>query len=202
MAVRTSGLQEASAPRDDPRDDRALLTACGRGDQAAWAALINRYSRLIYAVAVRQGLGDEDAADAFQQVCLILYEKVDTLRDVEKLASWLITTTQREVWRMRAKRSQHAALDVADDFPDAMPYPDELAERLERQQLVHMALARAPERCKMLLHALFLRRGALSYQQIAASLGIPVPSIGPTRARCLKKLAAELERLGLPAADL
>lgn len=164
--------------------------------------LIERYSRLIYAVAVRQGLGDEDAADVFQHVCLILYEKVDTLREVEKLASWLITTTLREVWRVRARRGQHTALDAAAEVQDGAPYPDEAVERLERQQLVHMALARAPERCRVLLHALFLRRGALSYQQIAASLGIPVPSIGPTRARCLKKLAAELERLGLPAADL
>jgi DNA-directed RNA polymerase specialized sigma24 family protein len=34
------------------------------------------------------------------------------------------------------------------------------------------------------------------YSEISRELGIPVASIGPTRARCLEKLKASLKQLG------
>jgi DNA-directed RNA polymerase specialized sigma24 family protein len=36
-----------------------------------------------------------------------------------------------------------------------------------------------------------------SYEEIARALQMPVPSIGPTRARCLEKLRILLKRKGI-----
>jgi DNA-directed RNA polymerase specialized sigma24 family protein len=44
-----------------------------------------------------------------------------------------------------------------------------------------------PSRCRVLLEALYLA-GERSYADIANDLGIPIGSIGPTRARCLERL--------------
>ena len=38
------------------------------------------------------------------------------------------------------------------------------------------------------MELLYLTEGERTYEQIAAELGMPVSSIGPTRSRCLKKL--------------
>jgi DNA-directed RNA polymerase specialized sigma24 family protein len=42
---------------------------------------------------------------------------------------------------------------------------------------------------------------APSYEEIGAALGMPIGSIGPTRARALKRLRRAIERLGVPAAE-
>ena len=203
MGIVTSEPALTTTESGDTREDSALLEACLKGDEQAWAALVTRYSRLIYSVALRSGLAEEDAADVFQHVCMTLYEKLGTLRDTARLSGWLITTTSRESWRWRARRTA-VPLDeaTAAALPDAVLLPEEQAARLEQQQHVHLALSRLPDRCRTLLHALFLRTHELSYQRIAATLGIPVPSIGPTRARCLRKLAQELERTGFTDVEL
>jgi DNA-directed RNA polymerase specialized sigma24 family protein len=46
-----------------------------------------------------------------------------------------------------------------------------------------------------MLMAMFFDPDSPSYTQIAAELGIPEGSIGPTRGRCLRKLRALLDEL-------
>jgi DNA-directed RNA polymerase specialized sigma24 family protein len=49
-------------------------------------------------------------------------------------------------------------------------------------------LKQLSSRCQKLIWELFYNPAEPSYVQIAAELGIPVTSLGPTRARCLDKL--------------
>jgi DNA-directed RNA polymerase specialized sigma24 family protein len=58
---------------------------------------------------------------------------------------------------------------------------------------VRQAVAALDERCRTLLTMLFFRDEVVPYTEIAAALGVPAGSIGPTRARCLKKAQALLE---------
>src|SRR5690242_17640432 len=97
--------KEAPEPGEElpQRDDRELVAACLAGDAAAWEALVARYQRLVYSIPMKSRLSLDDAADIFQSVWLKLYEKLASLRDHEKLSSWLITTTTREVWRVAAR---------------------------------------------------------------------------------------------------
>jgi DNA-directed RNA polymerase specialized sigma24 family protein len=52
------------------------------------------------------------------------------------------------------------------------------------------------ERCRELLHLLFYSAELPSYDEIARRSGVPVGSIGPTRARCFRKLEKALAELG------
>ena len=65
----------------------------------------------------------------------------------------------------------------------------------EKQHLVRLALSQLEPRCQKLLTALFLESPALSYEELAKRLDIPIGSIGPTRARCLQKLRTLLQKL-------
>jgi hypothetical protein len=74
----------------------------------------------------------------------------------------------------------------------------------EQQQLVREGLRMLGGRCERLLRMLFMLSEQCDYQTISAELGIPVGGIGPTRARCLKKMEGILASLGLdpsPAAS-
>ena len=64
---------------------------------------------------------------------------------------------------------------------------------LEQQQLVREAVESLPERCRHLLTMLFYEKDELSYADIGRRLGMPVSSVGPTRARCLEKMKRLLQ---------
>lgn len=138
---------------------------------------------------------ESDADDVFQSVFLIMYQKLATLKDHQRLSAWLITTTHRECWRIG--RDKKRALDLEQDFADVSHPGEERVEQWERQHLVRQALHELGGVCKELLSALFLSRAEEDYEKIAERLDMKVGSIGPTRARCFKKLEPILMKLGL-----
>jgi DNA-directed RNA polymerase specialized sigma24 family protein len=70
-------------------------------------------------------------------------------------------------------------------------------ERVESQHLVRRALEALDQRCRSLLTMLFLDKNERSYEEIADELGMKIGSIGPTRARCFKRMEQVLSRLGM-----
>jgi RNA polymerase sigma factor (sigma-70 family) len=186
-------------PADSPQDridDRDLVSRCLEGDESAWEALIRRYQRLVYSIPIRYGMGEEVAADIFQSVCVLLLEHLATLKDRGKLASWIITTTTRECWRVSHRLRREAPIGemIEDDDPilpetqDERPLAEEEQLRLEEQQHVREAVQALPDRCRRLLELLYYDEAQPSYEEISRRMEMPVPSIGPTRARCLEKL--------------
>ena len=62
--------------------DAELVQRCRTDDPAAWNELVERYSRYVYAIAVRGfRLSDEDAEDVFQDVFTRAFLRLETLRD-------------------------------------------------------------------------------------------------------------------------
>jgi RNA polymerase sigma factor (sigma-70 family) len=191
--------------------DAQLVQSCLRGEADAWEALIDRYKRLIYSIPRKYHLGEEEAADVFQAVCLIMLKRLGTLKDQSKLSSWLIKTTMRECWKLkrRAKAGAGEPLHQSDwqgrdeegadpmlEIPDQEKLPDEVLETLEQQHVIRQGVSQLPDRCRRLLTMLFYEQGDWTYEQISQELGIPVSSIGPIRGRCLGKLKKALESLG------
>lgn len=177
------------------RSDPELILACQRGEKAAWDLLVDRYARLVYSIPRRQRLSDSDADDVFASVWATVFKNLDQLRDNTRLSAWLITTTHRESWRVARKRGTHRQLDDATPAPADLPQVQ--TELLERQHLVRTGLQQLGGRCEELLTALYLSPGEPSYDAIASRLGMPVGSIGPTRARCFQKLQTILQQLGM-----
>ena len=181
--------------------DKQLLSACRGGDEAAWEKLVHRYQRLIYTIPKRAGLDGDQAAEVFQDVFTTLLAKLDDIQQPERLQAWLVTTARHKTWRLisRARRLQQASYDddeageSALELPDNTPLPDEVLAGLEEQHRVRVALGELDERCKRLLQMLYYEGEPPAYSAIAAVLGTPEGSIGPTRARCLKKLARILK---------
>lgn len=176
------------------KGDAALIERCLKRDEGAWRDLVEKYKRLVYSIPRGYRLSDSACDDVFQSVFSLLYQNLGSLRDTRTLAKWLMTTTQRECWRAArssARAASHLANLPAPEVPSSDPAADEL-ERWERRVAVQQALTRLGGPCERLLRALFTVTESANYSDIASSLGIPTGSIGPTRARCLAKLAALL----------
>jgi RNA polymerase sigma factor (sigma-70 family) len=178
--------------------DLELVLACRRGDQLAWEKLIRRYQRLIYAIPLRAGLDEDEAAEIFQDVFTTLFQKLNDIEEPERLQAWLVTTARRKTWRTISKAHANPVSDIdlsdATAVRDEAPLPDEQLFILEEQHRIRTAVSSLDERCRNLLQMLFYRAEPPSYAEIAAALGIPEGSIGPTRARCLEKLLRMMKK--------
>jgi RNA polymerase sigma factor (sigma-70 family) len=191
--------------RTAQQTDEQLLLACRRGDEGAWEALVRRYQRLIYAVPRRAGLDEDAAAEVFQDVFTTLIQNIETIEQPGRLHAWLVTTARRKTWRVISRAKNLRPFDDDEEgrenemlsIADERMLPDAALQQLEQQHLVRAAVAELGERCRKLLTLLFYEPEPPPYSEIAAALGTPEGSIGPTRARCLKKLMEVLSSKGL-----
>ncbi len=185
---------------EDPTTSDLVRDAAG-GDQGAWNQLVDRYSRLVWAVARGHRLAHADSADVFQTTWLRLVEHLGRLRDPEQLAGWLSTTARHESLRvLRLGRRERPDDDItgggeANGTGD--PGPETALLASEERAWVAAAYTRLSERCQALLRLVVAEPG-LSYADVARALGIPVGSIGPTRGRCLDQLRRLLDEQTAP----
>lgn len=173
-----------SKPQDSSDSD--LIARCVEGDDRAWSQLIDRHARLVYSIPSRHGLSRDDCDDVFQTVWGLAVKHLHSLRDARTLPAWLITTTQRETWRVLRKapptdQSRAAEAEAAIGTHAEM-------ELIERRQTLRAALTRLGPECRDLLETLF-RSDRPSYDVVAEQLGMPRGSIGPRRARCIEQLS-------------
>jgi RNA polymerase sigma factor (sigma-70 family) len=173
--------------------DKELLIACRKGNESSWQALVDRYQRLVYAVPRRAGLNEDQAGEVFQEVFVTLFEKMNEINEPDRLHAWLVTTARRKTWRLLSKERSLQSMQTDDDdealvVVDDSPLPDETLVRLEEQHRIRTALSGLDPRCQKLLTMLYYEAEPPPYSEIASILGTPEGSIGPTRARCLKKL--------------
>lgn len=186
------------AGRDERWDERrawtaGLLAEARAGRTEALAELVPELSPMLWHVARSAGLSAADAEDVVQQAWLRLVSHLDQLSQPGSVASWLVTTTRREAWRRRSagRRQFPAEQDWLADQPDRDPDAAEQAVLDEERRELWAALAQLSPRCQQLLRIVaFVPRP--DYDAVAAGLGIPRGSIGPTRGRCLAKLRALL----------
>jgi len=186
-------IDEASRMRQSLLVDgsnRELLAAAAAGDQAAWDALVERHTSLLWSIARSYRLGNADAADVVQTTWLRLVEHLDKVADPERIPGWLATTARRECIHLMRRTDRRAESSAElPDFPDDGPALDAALLRDERDAELWRALARLDELCQRLLRVL-MADPPPAYADVAVALGMKVGSIGPTRGRCLDKLRA------------
>lgn len=172
--------------------DAQLVSACLVGDSDAWDTLIGRYSALIYTIPRRFGFQPMLADEMFQQTCLTLLEKLDTLQQIDRLSAWIVTVTRRHCIHHLRRQKEEQSFDELEVADDALSV-EQLVAQWEQRQAVIAALGTLDERCEKLLTLLFLHEPRSAYDDIAAQLGLAVGSIGATRRRCLERLRERLE---------
>jgi RNA polymerase sigma factor (sigma-70 family) len=182
MAIRTSSTPE-------------LVAAAVTGDRDAWTGLEARYHPVIDSRIAGFRLQAADAADVRQSVWLRLLEQATRLHTPEHLGGWLATVTTRECLLLLRRRRRGPVLDgdgiadVAADLPD----PDAALVAAEERAAVRRAVGTLSARRQALAVALF-REARRPYADVAREVGLPVGSIGPTRARLLTDLRREWAR--------
>ncbi len=167
--------------------DAQLVGRCRAGEPEAWNELVERFSRYVYAIAVRAyRLSDHDAEDVFQDVFARTYERLDSLRDDTAIRPWLAQLTRNAcVDRLRSgAREQPVELPEGEEVDPAL-------ERLDEALDVHDGLRALSGSCREILDRFFARDE--SYRTIGEALDLPAGTIASRISRCLGKLRSQLE---------
>jgi RNA polymerase sigma factor (sigma-70 family) len=190
--------RESQQPRPDvsPAD---LVAAARAGCPGAWRAVVDRFDAGLHALGRGYGLDPASVDDAVQQTWLAALTHLDALRDPAALAGWLRSILHRECLRVldRANREvpvvertlgttvSPARVTLRGQTPEP---PEE--QVIHRAQLTDLraAMRRRLSAREQALMALLSDVQEHSYGDIARTLGLPIGSIGPTRARCIAKL--------------
>lgn len=170
--------EQGGGPVTD-RTDGELYQDLRAGDQAALGKLYDRYSSLVYRLALRMLTQPQEAEDLTQEVFLYLWRSDRYSPERGSLSSFLTTVTRsRAIDRIRSRSTQLKFLQqwgqtMKNELPSLTPF--ELASLGQRSDFVRVALAQLPEKQRTLLEMAYYE--GLSQSEIAAQLEIPLGTV-------------------------
>lgn len=180
---------------------RELVGAARDGQQSAWDELVARYTPLVVSVIRGYRLQSSDAEDVAQTVWLRLVEHLDEIREPQALPGWIVTTTRNECLRtirlrQRAQPFDPLAATGAARAADAVQASrsvftevsvvDDMARAARHEALLQAFAGLSTLQRELLL--LLMTDPPIPYAEVGRRLGMPVGSIGPTRARALERI--------------
>ncbi|MDA0267808.1 MAG: sigma-70 family RNA polymerase sigma factor [Cyanobacteria bacterium] len=182
-----------SAPGAQPTTDTTLVKCLWQGDLDAMGILYDRYSGLVYTIALRS-LGDTASAeDLTQDVFLTLMHRRTYDPDRGALSSYLsMLTRSRAIDRLRAKSTRHKYLHQWQHQPHVPePSPMDHASQQERHTLVRAALDHLTQQQRQVLELSYYQ--GQSQSEIAEQLGVPLGTVKSWARRGLLRLRSHLQ---------
>lgn len=169
------------------RADAEIVRDVIRGDREAFAGLVARHERAVWATAWRVLRDDHAAADAGQEAFLQAFHRLDSLRRPERFGVWVLRIARREAVRMARSRARHPGCSLDASGVDPPQDRDGASTRLPADaEEVLSAVAGLPEheRLVVVLHYLDGRPVA----EVAAALGRPVGTVTKQLSRAVGRL--------------
>jgi len=180
-------------------DDQQLVTASKRGDQDAFAQLVQRYQRRIFNLVYRMLQQYEEASEITQETFLAAWQGLPSFRGDARFATWLyriayncalkqLETRKRE-WALQAALQAEQALESADTYKRA----DAQIDAHERQAFVQEHLSHLPAKYRAVLILRHLQD--MTYEEMAEILTMPVGTIKTHLFRARNLLKQRLQGL-------
>jgi RNA polymerase sigma factor (sigma-70 family) len=174
--------------------ERQLLERfAGRGDDAAFAALVDRHGPMVRATCRRLLRDDHAADDAFQATFLILARKAGSIRDAGRLGAWLHGVARRVSSRARLVEGRRARRERSGARPEAVEASPDAHADLRR--VLDEELGRLPAGFRAAIVLCHLE--GLSHEEAAGRLRCPVGTVRSRLARGRDRLRDRLLRRGL-----
>ena len=165
--------------------DAALIDASRNGDRTAFAQIIERYHRAVYAVSFSSVRDRTLADDITQDTFVTAWRRFDDLRDATKLPAWLCGIA-RNLGRDARKRMRRETVgDPVEPIDTTTPY--EALSEAESERLVAVALGQIPDVYREPLVLYYYEER--SVDDVARSLGISTATTNKRLSRGRQYLA-------------
>jgi RNA polymerase sigma-70 factor, ECF subfamily len=184
------------------------LEGARRGDQQAFARLVEAYQRPVYNLAYCMLGNATEAEDAAQETFVRVYTKLHTYQPDRKLSSWVFSIASHYCIDRLRRRSHTSFLSLDEDplvtvLPSGEQGPEDSALRTETRDEIQELVAQLPPAYRVPLILRYWQD--MSYQEIADVLGLSVQAVKSRlhRARLQMTERVPAGRAGAPApADL
>jgi RNA polymerase sigma factor (sigma-70 family) len=191
-AAGSCGARAVAGPAPGRGNLHEVVARAVQRDEQAWATIIKRFGPLVASVVRRYRLTHADAEEVTQVVWLKLFENLHMIREPAALPGWIVVTTQRQALRtLRGGNRVRCVESIESEgtpFPEERTSPDDQLLQAEMHRAVQDGLKElTAEQREFLL--LVVADPPVPYREISRRLKIPIGSIGPTRARHLRKLS-------------
>jgi RNA polymerase sigma-70 factor (ECF subfamily) len=168
-----------------------LVARAQRGDAPAFETLMNEHASFVYNLAWRVVRDSQEAEDLAQEAFIRAWKGLPRFQGKAKFSTWLY----RIVTNLCYNRLPHMKRELAALDPDdaALALPDEYVsvERqvldLELRQELHSAIAKLPERYRLLITLRHLQE--MSYNEIALVTDLPLGTVKTGIFRARQRLA-------------
>ncbi len=155
--------------------DAELVARARAGDSAAFGEVVARYGptvRRVTRAILRQA---DDADDAAQDAFLSAWRALGRFDPARPLGPWLVRIAINAARDLERRRRLRSARPLADQEPAPDAPPDRLANRGLLRERLELALARLPERQRLVV-LLFDAEG-YAHGEIAELLGVPAGTV-------------------------
>ena len=156
-----------------------LTRRCRRGDPAAWTALVERFTPLVYRLGVRMLRDGTEAEDVSQEVFLRMHRSFDTHDPTRPLAPWVARIAYhaclRRMERGARRESPGDPEELAAVPDDRGRDPEQAAQSGETSALLLRALHDLPAQDRALIDLRY--REGLSDAEVSEATGIPVATV-------------------------
>ena len=184
--------------------EAAVIQSVLDGDVNAFETLVKEYEKNVYNLALRMTGNSEDAADMSQEAFIKAYNSLSSFRGDSKFSVWLyriVSNVCLDYLRSRTRKptvslstenddGEEVELDIADESQS----PELLLDRSLTRDAVRRGLAALPPDHREIL--LLREIQGLSYEEIAAALGLEAGTVKSRIFRARKKLCSVLIKAG------
>ena len=178
-------------------NDAQLIQRVLKGDDTAFSVLVKKYQKPVHALVWRK-IGDfHIAEDITQDTFLKAYQKLSTLKEPQRFASWLyvIATNYCKMWIRKKRLSTQSLEDISSMELERATYSGYIIAENEQitaeaqREVVKKLLAKLQEseRTVITLHYL----GGMTYKEISEFLGVSIETIKTRVYRARQRLKKE-----------
>ena len=168
------------------------------GDTSAFDRLVKTHRTTVYVLVLSYTKNPADAEDLTQRIFIRAYERLATLRELDRFLPWLqrITHNACKDWLRRQSNSTTSFEEMnRANFTETVPTPEEIALKREIETIVREAIGTLSETDRKLVEGRYIE-GA-SYGQLQMESGLSYAAIANRLKRAKQQIRRRIERSGM-----
>ena len=180
----------------EPFNEIDLVRQTLEGDTSAFDRLVKMHRTTVYALVISYIIDPADAEDLTQQIFIRAYERLATLRGLDRFRPWLLQIAHNTCkdW-LRRRRGSTTRFEAANDtdLAKVAPSPEEIALKAEIETVVRQAISTLRETDRRLMEARYIE-GA-NYDQLQVESGLSYAAIANRLKRAKREIRCRIEKL-------